>query len=110
MKALLLSGLIILMMLTTTGCRAMGNSPGADESAAAPAETITITGRIVYLAVEGGRFAIRGEDGRTYNPENLPDTFRKAGLPVKATARLRPDVMSIHMIGPVIEILEIAVR
>ena len=62
----------------------------------------------MYKNLAGGFFAIDGVDGRKYNPINLPESFRKDGLRVKITARLRMDAMSIHMYGAIIEIVDIA--
>ena len=83
-------------------------SPLSDTPTKAPADTIEITGTVVYKGLEGGFFAIDGDDGSKYDPVNLPESFRKDGLKVKLTARLRKDAMSIHMYGAIIEVVSIA--
>ena len=55
-------------------------------------------------------FAIDGDDGRKYDPLKLPESFRKDGLQVKVSARIRRDAMSFHMYGAIIEVVNIAVR
>ena len=43
-----------------------------------------------------------------YDPINLPEAYQKKGLKVKVNAILRKDIGSIHMVGDVIEIVDIA--
>jgi hypothetical protein len=69
-----------------------------------------ISGVIRYYELEGGFYAILGEDGETYNPINLPEEFRQDGLPVRAKIRPRHDMMGIHQAGPLVEIIEIRRR
>jgi hypothetical protein len=70
-------------------------------------DTVEITGTVTFVNLEGGFFTIQGNDGSTYTPTNLPESFRKDGLEINALVRPRPDVMSIHMVGPIIEIVDI---
>ena len=87
------------------------NEPPSSESAAAPpADSFEIVGNITYKNIEGGFYAIDGDNGRKYDPINLPESFRKDGLRVKVTARPRMDAMSLHMYGAIIEIVNIAAQ
>lgn len=70
--------------------------------------TIKITGTIVYKNLEGGFFVIKGNDGRIYDPINLPEPLKKDGLKVKVNAKLREDLGSIHMVGDIIEIVSVS--
>ena len=83
------------------------DAPLSESETAPDADTFEIQGTVVYQDIEGGFFAIDSEDGRKYNPVNLPESYRKEGLQVKITARPGKDAMSIHMYGAIIEILEI---
>lgn len=85
-------------------------SPSSESPTIAYTDTFEIQGTVVYKNIEGGFFAIVGDDGSKYDPFNLPETFRKDGLRVKVTARLRKDVMSFHMYGAIIEIVNIAAQ
>ena len=58
--------------------------------------------------MQGGFFAIDGNDGSKYNPISLPESFRKDGLEVTVTARLRKHGMSFHLYGSIIEVVNIA--
>ena len=60
--------------------------------------------------LEGGYFAIRGEDGVSYDPTNLPAEFQKDGLKVEAEARRRDDMMGIHQGGPIVQLVRIRAR
>ena len=77
------------------------NVPTADS------QTFRIQGTVVYKDLEGGFFAIESDTGKIYDPINLPDHFKKQGLKVKVNAKLRNDVGGIHMVGDIIEIIDI---
>jgi len=63
-----------------------------------------LVGTVHYLDLEGGVYVIRDESGVQYNPINLPDQFKKDGLYVEADAVSRDGMVSIAMVGPLIEL------
>jgi len=71
---------------------------------------IRIAGVVRHSDLEGGFFAIQGDDGVTYDPTNLPAEFQQDGLAVEAEARRRDDVMGTHQVGPIVEIERIRRR
>ncbi|MGE5926470.1 MAG: hypothetical protein ACM357_03880 [Gemmatimonadota bacterium] len=88
--------------------RASGDSaPLTPSDSAAADSVITLSGVVRHFDLEGGFFAIRGDDGVTYDPSNLAEDFRRDGLRVRARVRLRPDMGGIHMVGPIVDIIEI---
>lgn len=89
--------------------RTAGDTAAGPPSDSVTADSVvTIAGVIRHFDLEGGFFAIRGDDGVTYDPSNLADDFRRDGLRVRARVRLRPDMGGIHMVGPIVDIIEIA--
>jgi hypothetical protein len=70
-------------------------------------EVFQIVGTVRFVALEGGYYVIRLPDGTQYNPINLPDRFKAAGLQVQAEVRRRNDMMSTAMMGQLVEILRI---
>ncbi len=82
--------------------------PSTDIPKRPPKDTFEITGTVVYKSIEGGFYAIDGDNGRKYNPINLPEEFKKDGLKVKLTARLKKDAVSFQMYGSIIEVVNIA--
>ena len=87
------------------------NEPSSIEVPEVPPKgTFEIIGTVVYKDFEGGFFAIDGDDGRKYNPLNLPGEFRKHGLKVKVTARLKRNAVSFRMYGSIIEVVNIAAQ
>lgn len=80
-------------------------TPAADSTGT----PLQITGVVKHLSLEGGVFTIQGDDGVTYNPMNLPAEFQKDGLRVEAQGRRRDDMMSIQMVGPMVQIERIRV-
>lgn len=65
------------------------------------------TGTISYYALEGGFWAIRGDDSVTYDPINLEKSYWTSGLRIRFRALLRKDLGGFHMVGPIVELLEI---
>lgn len=71
---------------------------------------VEIRGTVVWMELEGGFWALRGEDNRIYEPINLPATYQIDGLPVIVKGLIRRDHVSIRMAGPIIEIQSINKR
>jgi hypothetical protein len=82
----------------------------ASRGEALPADLFEIEGTVTYQSLEGGFYAIDGTDGRKYDPINLPEAFKKDGLRVKGSVRLKEDVVSFHMYGEFIEIVELEIN
>lgn len=111
LRALTCMGLAALFLTGSASCaRSDGGwtmTTPAPDSAGTP---IRITGVVKHLGVEGGVFAIVGDDGVTYNPTNLPAEFRKDGMTIEAEGMRRDDVASIQMIGPVVQLSRVRPR
>ncbi len=89
-------------------CAAACASPTASEL---PAGAIRVNGTVRYIALEGGFWAVRGDDGLTYDPMNgLAPAYQREDLRVTLVAKVRNDMGSIHMVGPVVEVLSIQTR
>ncbi|HEU4830056.1 MAG TPA: hypothetical protein VFT04_12760 [Gemmatimonadales bacterium] len=82
-------------------------TPGDTMVAPEADSVMTITGVVRHFDLEGGFFAIRGDDGVTYDPSNLGEEFQRDGLRIRARVRPRPDMGGIHMVGPIVDIIEI---
>ena len=68
-----------------------------------------VGGRITHQTLEGGFWAIQGDDGVTYDPLNLSAQYQKEGLPVLATLVARPDMGSAHIVGTIVEVVSIEI-
>jgi hypothetical protein len=80
-------------------------------SPSAPDGAIRVTGTVQYYNLEGGFWAVRGDDGVTYDPiSGLSPAFQRENLPVTLVAKIRTDMGGIHMVGPLVEILSIERR
>ena len=66
-----------------------------------------ITGTVIYLSFEGGFYGIRGDDGKNYDPSNLPEEFRQNGMRVQFESKQLTNQMSFHMWGVIVEIIHI---
>lgn len=101
---------LIASLLFLMGCKNQLTNESASEpenASIAQEDQIDISGTVVYKDLEGGFFAIEGDGGKIYDPINLPDAFKKDGLKVNVNAKLRNDMGSIHMVGDIIEIVDI---
>jgi hypothetical protein len=118
MTKFMYSGLILSVAVLLTGC---GNgappsepvpeaaAPAAEQPADAVQEegTVSFSGTVAYKEFEGGFFAIDADDGAKYNPRNLPEHLAVDGQRVTVTARVRDDMVGIHMYGSIVDIIEI---
>jgi len=76
-------------------------------SLSAPSDTVRVTGTVRHYDLEGGFWAVRGDDGTTYDPKNgLPSDFQTDGQRVLLEARLTHDY-GIHQVGPIVEIISL---
>jgi hypothetical protein len=64
------------------------------------------TGTVTYLSFEGGFYGIVGDDGKHYDPINMPQEFKVHGLRVRFTANFT-DYPSYHMWGYVVRLVSI---
>jgi len=81
--------------------------PSSKSTPAQPTDLFEIVGNVTYKNIEGGFYAIDADDGGKYDPINLPESFKKDGLKVKVTARIKKEAMSFHMYGTIIEVVNI---
>jgi len=98
--------LALLLLILPIAC-ATGVGPGAVERSD---DGFTITGRVVYVAVEGGFFGLVADDGRRFDVGPLPEEFRVDGLAVRARLQKTPPSIGIHMWGSKAKLLEIERR
>lgn len=66
-----------------------------------------ISGTVRYLELEGGFYGLVADDGRRYDPINLPAEYKKDGLRVKFAIREKKGVVSFHMWGRIVEVIKI---
>jgi hypothetical protein len=81
---------------------------GSPTQPSIPAGAVRVTSTAHFFNLEGGFWAIRGEDGVTYDPKDgLPAAFQREGSRVSAIVNVRTDLGGVHMVGPIVEILDI---
>jgi hypothetical protein len=68
---------------------------------------IEISGTVQFIPLEGGFYVIRSKNGDAFDPINLPEAYRRHGLKVNVEARIREDLLGLHLAGPIIEISSI---
>lgn len=67
--------------------------------------SITVTGTIKYIDIGTGTWALESEEGMSYELYEAPAPLLQAGQKVKVEGQVRDDVMTMAMIGPVLEVL-----
>ncbi len=70
-------------------------------------EKIMGQGEVIYIDLEGGFFGIISNDGKHFNPINLPPEYKIDGLKVFFEAIIRNDLVSFYMWGYIIELINI---
>jgi hypothetical protein len=94
--AILLIGLVL-----ATACRS------ATVPEELPPGAMRVNGIVHHYTIEGGFWGVRGDDGVTYDPLNLPAEFQQENLGVSMVVKVRDDLFGIHMVGPIVEIIQI---
>lgn len=69
------------------------------------AGTVEITGTVHYQGLEGGFWGITGDNGQNYEPLNLPDELKQAGIKVRLYVRIRKDIATVRMWGIPVQIV-----
>lgn len=72
-----------------------------------PQSRLYFQARVIFLDLEGGLYLLEDQQGSRYEPINLEEPYRKAGLRVAVSAETRPNQVSIGMAAPLIEIIAI---
>lgn len=66
--------------------------------------SLNLTGEISYQDIGVGTWALVTSDQQTYELHNPPPQLRQAGLKVEVQGVIKDDVMTLAMIGPVLEV------
>jgi hypothetical protein len=90
----------LLALATLSGCKTMTQ----------PTNPTATDGVVHFQSLEGGFYSITSDEGRHFDPLNLPAEFQRDGLPVRFSGRVRTDLGSTHMYGEILELTEIRVR
>ena len=99
------SALVGLIVLVSAGC---GSPTSPDAPHSLPPGAMRVTGTVHFFTLEGGFWAVRGDDGVTYDPmSGLSSAFQRENLRVSMVARVRTDMGGVHMVGPIVEVISI---
>ena len=113
MRATRLAPLLLAAALAAGACSPMLPNDAPDDSVRVgyvtrDGDRVSGTGTLEWFALEGGFFAIRGDDGKVYDPMNLPPAFARAGARVRFEARIRADMAGIHGVGEIVELTRVS--
>ena len=65
---------------------------------------MTVTGTVEKKGFGFGTWALVAEDGTTYELKDPAEELKQEGIKVEVTGKIREDVMTIAMIGAVLEV------
>jgi hypothetical protein len=71
-------------------------------------DLVEFDGTVVCLQLEGGFYGLLADDGKRYEPLNLPEPMRNPNLRVRVRGIFRKQIASSRMWGEVIEIIDIS--
>ncbi len=63
-----------------------------------------ITGKIDRQGFGTGTWALLADNGQTYELKDIPSELESKGIKVEIEGEIREDVMTLAMIGPVLEV------
>ncbi|MBE9124959.1 MULTISPECIES: hypothetical protein [unclassified Coleofasciculus] len=66
--------------------------------------SVNITGVIEHKDVGMGAWALVADSGETYELKDAPSELQQPNLKVTVKGKVREDIMTVAMIGPVLEI------
>lgn len=73
--------------------------------------TITVSGTMKKSNLGAGTWALNSDDGQTYEVmHDAPQELLKDGQKVQVKGQIRNDVMSVAMIGPILEVESFEVK
>jgi hypothetical protein len=88
------------LSLGIAGCRSATGTNSVDD-------TTVVTATVRFFPIEGGFYALRVDDKTVYDPTKLASFFQHDGLRVRARVKFRDDLVGFHMVGRIVDILQI---
>ncbi|MTF38508.1 hypothetical protein [Cyanobacterium aponinum] len=70
---------------------------------------ITVKGKIQYRAIASGTWVLVSDTGETYELYKPSENLRQEGLKVEIKGNIRSDVMTIAMVGQILEVKEFSI-
>ena len=67
--------------------------------------SLKVTGTVNRVNIGPGAWALESEDGTAYELYEAPAPLLQPGAKVQVEGQIRDDVMTMAMIGPVLEVL-----
>ncbi|PJA98165.1 MAG: hypothetical protein CO128_08715 [Ignavibacteriales bacterium CG_4_9_14_3_um_filter_30_11] len=66
-----------------------------------------LKGTVIHINLEGGFWGIIGDNEKNYDPQNLPENFKRDSLRVSFEYKISENQASTHMWGQLIDIVKI---
>lgn len=103
-KGLAMTLRVTVSILLSTLCSCLDQN---DNDPLSFSKHVSTTGVVRYQDLEGGFYAIIGDDGVNYDPINLDRSFHQDGRRVRFSGNTDVEIASIHMWGRIIYLTDI---
>ncbi|MBE9221236.1 hypothetical protein IQ215_00855 [Cyanobacterium stanieri LEGE 03274] len=71
---------------------------------------IQVSGKVEYRVIALGAWALVTQGGKTYELYNPPQDLKQDGITVEVKGIIRDDVMTISMIGKILEVRSFTIK
>lgn len=71
---------------------------------------VTVTGTVEYRDIELGVWVLATPSGETYELVDAPPQLLQNGLRVQIEGIVRNDMMTVSMVGPILEVRSFAIQ
>ena len=99
------SSTAVFILLTLGACHSM-TSPGQLELG----RSYSVEATVRFLDIEGGCWALETKQYGRVEPMGLDSSYKKDGLKVNVVLKIRNDVGSICMVGPIVSVEQISLQ
>ena len=105
-----LSACLLVAALACGGAKEADDQANMPTAPLAPDQVLNTDATVRHLNLEGGCWLLETPTGAKYQPTELTDAFRVDGMTVSVTLKDAPDMMSICMVAPLVEVVDIKKR
>ena len=105
-----LSPFLLVAALACGGAKEADDQANMPTAPLAPDQVLNTDATVRHLNLEGGCWLLETPTGAKYQPTELTDAFRVDGMTVSVTLKDAPDMMSICMVAPLVEVVDIKKR
>ena len=94
-----------LMLLSLNACsQQQSNAEPIEKEQTMQSKSQEISGTLIYKNLEGGFYGFDSDNGKKYTLRNLAPEFKKNGIKLQVSGRVRNDIMTFTQYGDVFDV------